>query len=615
MKTPKPLEKLRASGLQLGIKSSFSKPKQTLALSLLIWESLDCTSEPIRYMQDDEADASVQRLPETLKLRISEFVQQNGIMEGAADTLDGNWLLSAQYELIAMGLQYVWKLAQVAFCDSSKTASCERTGGKRYAKTLSFSKNAYVLHVAMSTEKRDYVKTLMAWLGTPGIEAPQSTDQKLRRLLTVFAEDTIFRIRTESPYQYSMSGIYDVLADGEEAVQYLAGADGNYEEKVGPTRVLGAMLDSGLHPFLRSVSRSAVGLTSDITVDELKNYAELLRTSRNLDAIQQGCNESYTPIQKNGATTDAESAQNVLLYGVPGCGKSYKIKSKYCDDVAYMERVVFHPDYTYSDFVGQLLPKGNGGNVEYEFEPGPFTRILQKAVNDAQHPYYLVIEEINRGNAPAIFGDVFQLLDRVQAKDLPHHPDWQVGESIYGVNQPDVAIKVYGAANHPVKLPSNLYILATMNTADQNVFTLDTAFKRRWKMKSVKTDWSQCSLADSSIGGTGVTWRAFVETINELIVNESVNSVGSEDKRLGPFFVSEEDDLRAENFAEKVLMYLWTDAFKYARERIFKPEYKTFEQLSEAFVNVGFGVFSGDVSFPLVANVDATLHDAASPVS
>ena len=117
-------------------------------------------------------------------------------------------------------------------------------------------------------------------------------------------------------------------------------------------------------------------------------------------------------------------AENILLYGVPGAGKSHEIKTKYCDDEKYMERVVFHPDYTYSDFVGQILPrveKDKDGNdkLKYVFTPGPFTKLLKNAQNDPGNYYYLVIEELNRGNAPAIFGEVFQLLDRKDEEDFP----------------------------------------------------------------------------------------------------------------------------------------------------------------------------------------------------
>ena len=115
-------------------------------------------------------------------------------------------------------------------------------------------------------------------------------------------------------------------------------------------------------------------------------------------------------LENTGITT----GRNVLLYGVPGVGKSHKINKEYCNDVKFMERVVFHPDYTYSDFVGQILPvlSEKTKKLEYSFVMGPFTKILKKAVMDLEHNYYLIIEEINRGNAPAIFGDVFQLLDR-----------------------------------------------------------------------------------------------------------------------------------------------------------------------------------------------------------
>ena len=110
---------------------------------------------------------------------------------------------------------------------------------------------------------------------------------------------------------------------------------------------------------------------------------------------------------------------NILYYGVPGSGKSYEI-SKICSDEAVMERVVFHPDYSYSDFVGQIMPRLNEENkLEYAFTPGPFTKIMRRAYHDPETMYYLIIEEINRGNAPAIFGEIFQLLDRKDARKYP----------------------------------------------------------------------------------------------------------------------------------------------------------------------------------------------------
>ena len=298
----------------------------------------------------------------------------------------------------------------------------------------------------------------------------------------------------------------------------------------------------------------------------------------------------------NSSKQDADSAlkvgENIIFYGVPGCGKSHKIKKEYCNDENFMERVVFHPDYTYSDFVGQILPDNNNGHISYPFVPGPFTRILKKAHNDPDHNYYLIIEELNRGNAPAIFGEAFQLLDRVN------------GISEYGISNADIAEEVYGNPDVMVKIPSNLFILATMNTADQNVFTLDTAFKRRWRMRSVTSDISKCSFANDKICDSNVTWAVFLDSVNPLIIDYSERNLGSEDKRLGAYFVQHQELQNKEYFSEKVLMYLWNDAFKFEHEKIFDSKYKTLDELLSAFKNIGFKVFASGVNFQSL--IDAT---------
>lgn len=291
----------------------------------------------------------------------------------------------------------------------------------------------------------------------------------------------------------------------------------------------------------------------------------------------------------------AKGGVNVLLYGVPGCGKSHEIKTKYCNDKKYMERVVFHPDYTYSDFVGQILPKTDGTTISYPFTEGPFTTILRKAICDPEHMYYLVIEEINRGNAPAIFGEVFQLLDR------------EDGTSEYGINNFDIAKCVYGAGKEEeeIKIPSNLTILATMNTADQNVFTLDTAFKRRWSMRNIENNISACKHANNQICGTAVTWGFFATKINNLIIDIGEGNLSSEDNRLGAYFVKADDLLDERAFAEKVLMYLWNDAFKYDHDKVFKPEYRTLEELLKGFYTVKFDIFLSHLDFNTVITATA----------
>lgn len=301
---------------------------------------------------------------------------------------------------------------------------------------------------------------------------------------------------------------------------------------------------------------------------------------------------------------DSDKGSNILYYGVPGTGKSYRIKQTYHPTIDNSERVVFHPDYTYSDFVGQILPetkKDDNGNdiISYPFTPGPFTRILKKASKEENKdkPFYLIIEEINRGNAPAIFGEIFQLLDRCDETDKANDPSVNIGESVYSINNADIAKEVYGNSEHPVKIPANLFILATMNTADQNVFTLDTAFKRRWIMKSIKNNINDCDHANNHICGRNVTWLKFATEINNRILEYGEGNLSSEDNRLGAYFVKANELNDSSVFAEKVLMYLWNDAFKYDREKVFKSQYKSLEQLIDGFEENAFDIFVDSFEF------------------
>lgn len=276
-----------------------------------------------------------------------------------------------------------------------------------------------------------------------------------------------------------------------------------------------------------------------------------------------------------------KGAENVLLYGVPGVGKSHEIQTKYCDDPERMERVVFHPDYTYSDFVGQILPKVENDKLKYEFTAGPFTTLLAKAWNNPGKEYYLVIEEINRGNAPAIFGEIFQLLDR-KTEDSHRYDSSEYGESEYPITNSDIATAVFGDPEEKIRIPSNMWILATMNTADQNVFTLDTAFQRRWKLHHMKNDVMSAGHSKTKIEGSEIEWGTFASVINEMVTDYSLEMMSSEDKRLGAYFVKK-NELSEEEFPEKVLKYLWDDAFKMKKDAVFDDKFKSLETVIEAY--------------------------------
>ncbi|GAA7934342.1 hypothetical protein HpHA214_02730 [Helicobacter pylori] len=294
-----------------------------------------------------------------------------------------------------------------------------------------------------------------------------------------------------------------------------------------------------------------------------------------------------------------DGGKNIILYGVPGSGKSYTLQRDYCNDNSVVEKIVFHPDYSYSDFVGQIMPSvDDSGIVSYKFNPGPFTNILKKAYHNPQTKHVLVIDEINRGNAPAIFGEIFQLLDR-----LKHDKNgFKKGSSEYAINNMDIANIVHNDKNASIRIPSNLWIIATMNTSDQNVFTLDTAFQRRFSMQLIENSFENVDddFKNMKILDTDITWQKFCTTINEKIAQNNEGLSSMEDKRFGVYFVNIDDLKSKENFAHKVIKYLWDDVFKFDRNIIFDTtKFNTLEAIVKNFTKekgrTQFDIFSDDV--------------------
>lgn len=338
--------------------------------------------------------------------------------------------------------------------------------------------------------------------------------------------------------------------------------------------------------------------------------------------IQKG---DFSEIEDLSPTaTPFTSPEQIIYYGVPGSGKSHEIKHKLETEYkipeqqqdVFVERTVFHPEYTNADFIGQIMPKLVQGKTDFVFKPGPFTSILKKALCDSQNRYVLIIEEINRGNAAAIFGELFQLLDRIgdASKATSHEKEFNTygkGWSEYFVMNSEInnyirdsddtfdgkALDINGihfSANTGIRLPPNLSILATMNTSDQNVFTLDNAFQRRWDMKLIENVFGDTeeetnqrnAFVDSA---KQITWEKFQTAINIKIgkMSEDAGLSSMEDKRLGCWFVKavklgNDYIISKDLFAEKVLKYLWDDAFKFCREKVFN-NYTNLESLTHDF--------------------------------
>lgn len=281
---------------------------------------------------------------------------------------------------------------------------------------------------------------------------------------------------------------------------------------------------------------------------------------------------------------------NRILFGAPGTGKSFKLKSdmeKLLETGGEYERVTFHPDYTYANFVGTYkpVPYVNGENkneITYDFVPGPFMRVYAKALlsskTDNPKPQLLVIEEINRANVAAVFGEVFQLLDRDE-KFISEYPI-QPSEDIKKYLVKTVGIEFEDIDE--IRIPDNMFIWATMNSADQGVFPLDTAFKRRWDFDYLGINNNESDIKGYTVYlGKGeytrpVEWNELRKSINNALSSYKIN----EDKLLGPYFLArkivvpnEGNDIDAEKFISafksKVLMYLFEDAAKQRRTSLF----------------------------------------------
>lgn len=280
----------------------------------------------------------------------------------------------------------------------------------------------------------------------------------------------------------------------------------------------------------------------------------------------------------------------------------------------FVERVTFHPNYSYAQFVGTYKPVQDDEDekqIKYEYVPGPFMRVYRNAKKNPNNNFLLIIEEINRANVAAVFGDVFQLLDRkngISEYPVAASEDIQKYLAKYGINERKLSI------------PDNMYIWATMNSADQGVFPMDTAFKRRWEFEYIGIDDNAEKVANYEIpiGRQGdkakwkVKWDELRRSINDKLISLGIN----EDKLLGPYFLSEsvlESALDkgidfVKSFESKVLMYLFEDAAKMKVRQLFKitsGKY-IYSEVCKEFEEKGVEVFDL-VKFPDVVDIASSV--------
>lgn len=345
----------------------------------------------------------------------------------------------------------------------------------------------------------------------------------------------------------------------------------------------------------------------DLYQKNVDRYENL--TSKEIVDIQCSTSSLWNCFEENNEdVSDIESdkkvsgGENIIFYGAPGTGKSHDIveyinekaekyfNRKFSNDTLNSEenifRITLYPDYEYSDFVGQLLPQKDG---TFEYKKGIFSSALQYA-QETDDPVFMILEEMSRANVASVFGDLFQLLDRKED-----------GSSEYGINNSMLAEMIYPELSKEninkkvITLPSNLYIIGTVNTSDQNVFAMDTAFKRRfiWKYKSTDVDPSTFkNNPDIKLFKEfNIDWYHFYTTINTFITD---NLNLSEDKQIGPYFIkfnTNNDSKIHSLLRDKLLQYLWEDVDSIARnnysneDTIFSKDIKSFSTLYEKFDN------------------------------
>ena len=352
------------------------------------------------------------------------------------------------------------------------------------------------------------------------------------------------------------------------------------------TRGLRTISKQLLEEFVQWESQNPDGKATDAR-DDLSGKSEI-------DKFEYGYNATLYALAKlnreiadgrtlNAKPLDSPTQLQQIFYGAPGTGKSHSVKTETeaWEERGRVVRTTFHPDSDYSTFVGAYKPTTESVQrydiynkpmtrdgvpvmeqiITYEFVGQAFLHAYIDAWKNREEPEFLIIEEINRGNCAQIFGDLFQLLDRgddgyseyaIKAdKDLQKHLS-KAFKEVEIEDFPNVK------AGKELLLPNNLYIRATMNTSDQSLFPIDSAFKRRW-------DWKYRPISNAQLGwkieadGMLYDWWEFLERIN----HEIGATTNSEDKKLGYFFCkAKEGRISAETFVGKVVFYLWNDVFK-----------------------------------------------------
>ena len=387
--------------------------------------------------------------------------------------------------------------------------------------------------------------------------------------------------------------------------------------------------------FLRGVSATSKG-NSELIIHFKPQY--LIWYMINRDALHMSSLEKFEtmaasltqpPTNPQPSNNRAESIspnipRNKIIYGAPGTGKSFELREQ-AKAIGFTDnntiRITFHPNYSYQQFVGAYKPtpiyKSSAESdsyfgsdritrlnepankepiIDYSFVPGPLLNLLVKALLDPSNNYLLIIEEINRAPVSSVFGDVFQLLDRDDDGQSEYHIEFNVDASNH--------LSSLGITERKVKFPKNLFIWATMNSADQGVMPMDAAFKRRWAFEYLPLN-SKNNIVESRtiiFQGKEIKWNHFRARINDKLIELGI----AEDKLVGPFFLNKVELKSDSSIKNKLLLYLRDDVVRHNAESLFKK--KTFSEIILDYRD-GNEIFQG-IIFEVVTGTPVAIDDA-----
>ncbi len=387
---------------------------------------------------------------------------------------------------------------------------------------------------------------------------------------------------------------------------------------VKPDSFLGNPFEKAVFIYTRSRAKNSLQLDVRVRCRNILNAYSILMDENKIPEISNDLhiiNDRFVNKEESRVDLDIPTenkkiglSHQLIVTGCPGSGKSTMLNEEVIKDgSSKVVRVSAHPEYSYSDLIGCYKPVPvyqkaedvitiNGDSFEkglprinYEFVIGPLIKQLILAIKNPSDNHILIIEEINRTDCNALFGDFFQLLDRDEN-----------GNSCYEIDvMPDLAsILIEENLNQTIRLPSNLYIWGTMNAADQGVFSLDSAFRRRWEF--IYKGYSEpCKYPSEDrlirYGGENFDWEYFRGEVNAKLVSLGVH----EDKMIGPYFLSVSELRNPQKVCNKLFLYLWEDVLRFQREELMN--FSSFSDLVAEWSN-------GEGS-PLEINLDRVSDD------